>query len=354
MLLAPDDPGAFPPSQRVDVVSIATSKTEDHQQPASRWSLADIATTLINEAHAEAISRATIGRILNEADLKPHRSVYWLNSHDPDFEAKARQICQLYVHAPRFYQQGRLVLCCDEKTGMQILRRNAPTQLIQPGKPAKREYEYTRLGTRALIATFAVPTGEVVWDLGPTRTNTDFLTHVLRVAAHFRELERFDWVVDNLNTHSSLPLCQVMAYLNGVPFVAKELQTLAQRRTFLSNPEHKHVFHYLPLHGSWLNQIELWFSVLSRRFLRRGDFSSVADFEHRLHAYLEEYNLDQAHPYRWTYTGEPLVRGTPFSQTRRQQRHGRAWFGRQPSQFERLLYPPRPYQRRAKQLTANL
>ena len=100
--------------------------------------------------------------------------------------------------------------------------------------------------------------------------------------------------------------------------MAKELHTLAQRRAFLSDPEHKHVFHYLPLHGSWLNQVELWFSVLSRRFLRRGDFTSVADFEHRLRVYLDEYNLEQAHPYRWTYTGEPLVRATPFSQTRRQ------------------------------------
>lgn len=114
----------------MDVISIATSKTEDHQQPATRWSLADIAATIVNEAHAEAISRATIWRILNDAALKPHRSVYWLNSHDSDFETKARQICQLYVNAPRLYQQGRLVLCCDEKTGMQILRRNAPTQLI--------------------------------------------------------------------------------------------------------------------------------------------------------------------------------------------------------------------------------
>jgi hypothetical protein len=103
--------------------------------------------------------------------------------------------------------------------------------------------------------------------------------------------------------------------------------------------------HFTPIHGSWLNQVELFFSVLARRFLRRGVFASMSDFEERLQAWLERYNRTQAHPYQWTYAGQPLVRGTPFSQTRRQQQQGRAWFGTRPSLFERLLCPPRPYQR---------
>jgi hypothetical protein len=351
---APVAPGAFPPSQLVDVFSIATSKTEEHAQPATRWTIADIAATIINEGHAEKISRSTIWRILDDADLKPHQSVYWLNSHDPDFEAKARAICQLYIKAPQFYQQGRLLLCCDEKTGMQILQRNAPTQLLEPGKPEKQEFEYTRLGTRTLISSFAVPTGEVVWDLGQTRTNLDFRAHIWRASRHFRKFERIDWIVDNLNTHCSLELCELLAHLNRVPFEPKNLQNQPQRRLFLSNPEHRYVFHYLPLHGSWLNQVELWFSVLSRQFLRRGNYASPEDFEERLRRWLDQYNLEKAHPYRWTYTGEPLVRATPFSQTRRQQRRGRAWFGCRPQRFDRFLYPARPYHRRDKQVMANL
>ena len=175
----------------------------------------------------------------------------------------------MYLDAPRFYQLGRLVLCCDEKTGMQVLDRVASTQPPAPGRPERREFEYIRLGTRTMITTFVVPTGEVVWDLGPTRTNLDFRAHVLRVAAHFRGMKQFDWVVDNLNTHQSLDLCEVVAYLNGRPFRPHELKTQGQRRAFLSEPDHKHVFHYLPVHGSWLNPVKLFFRVLARHLLTR-------------------------------------------------------------------------------------
>lgn len=351
---APADPGAFPPDELVAVVNLATSKTEEHDQPASRWSLSDLAATILNDAHQQAMSRATIWRILDEADLKPHKSVYWLNSHDPDFDAKAKAICRLYVDAPGLYQQGRLVICCDEKTGMQILQRKYPTQPVAPGKPEKREFEYIRHGTRAMITSFAVPTGEVVWDLGLTRTSEDFGKHIGHVAMHFHQFDRFDWVVDNLNTHWSLEVCEYIAALSDVPFEPRQLQTGAQRRLFLTDPTHKHVFHFTPKHGSWLNQVELWFSVLSRRFLKRGDFASPAEFEQRLGAFMESYNARYAHPYRWTYTGQPLVRGTPFAQTRRQQQRGRTGVGTRSPCWERFLYPPRPYKRLKSRVAANI
>jgi hypothetical protein len=341
--------GDFPPSERLDVISLASSTTTEHEQAATRWAIDDLAAALTDPAHpTRAMSRSTIWRVLDEADLKPHRSVYWLNSHDPDFDTKARAICQLYVESPAMYRQGRLVICCDEKTGMQALGRPHPTRPAQPGTPERREQDYIRYGTRALITSFVVATGEVIGDLGPTRTSVDFAAHLGQVAGRFPEIRGCDWVVDNLNTHWSLEVCRVMADLSGVPFVAAELRTGQQRRAFLTDPTHKHVFHFTPTHGSWLNQVELWFSVLARRFLRRGDFSSMEDFEARLLAFLDDYNKRHAHPYRWTYTGTPLVRGTPFSQTRRQQRQGRAWFSPRPQRFERSLYLPRPYQRQVK------
>jgi len=349
-LRGPADRGAFPPSQRLDVISLASSTTVPRDCPATRWALDDLAATLINQAaHARAMSRSTIWRTLDEADLKPHRSVYWLNSHDPDFDAKAQAICQLYLKAPRMYEQGRLLICCDEKTGMQALGRPHPTQPAQPGRPAKREQDYIRYGTRALITSFVVATGEVIGDLGPTRTSIDFAAHLSHVAGRFPELPGCDWIVDNLNTHWSLEACRVIAGLSDVPFVEAQLRTGRQRRAFLTDPTHKHVFHFTPKHGSWLNQVELWFSVMARRFLKHGDFDSMADFEARLRGFLEDYNRCHAHPYQWTYNGTPLVRGIPFTQTRRQRRQGRAWFSPRPQRFQRELDPPRPYHRKIKE-----
>ncbi len=332
---------------------MATRKPATYYCPATRWSLEDLVAALWQRRNW-TMSRSSIWRILDEADLKPHRSVYWLNSHDPDFEAKAGEICGVYLDALRFFAQNRLVICTDEKTGMQILERKYPTQPVQPGKPEKREHEYIRHGTRALIASFVVPTGQVVWNLGKTRTSADFVAHLANVVQQLPDMQRYDWVVDNLNTHWSLALCRLVAGWCNVPFVAKDLLRGVQRRAFLSDPSHKHVFHFTPKHGSWLNQVELWFSVLARQFLKRGDFCSAQEFETRLCDYLEVYNTHHAHPYRWTYTGQPLVRATPFSQTRRQQRQGRAWFSPRPKRFERAFYPPRPYKRSATRLAANL
>ena len=343
MLRGPAGRGAFPPSQCVDAVSIATSQPADHGCHATRWSLDDIARTILNQNHAEAMSRSTIWRILDEADLKPHKMEYWLNSHDSDFDEKARDICKLYVDAPQLYEQGRLVICCDEKTGMQILERKHPTKPVISGVPERREHEYIRNGTRVLINSFAVPTGQIAWNIGQTRTSEDYAAHLRHAVAQFPDMDRYDWVMDNLNTHWSLDVCQLVAEWCDVPFDPKALHRGPARRAFLTDPLHKHVFHFTPKHGSWLNQVELWFGVLQRRFLTRGEFASATEFEQRLTAYLEDYNAHFAHPYRWTYTGQPLVRATPFDRTRRQQQHGRAWFSRRPKLFEKVLYPPRPY-----------
>lgn len=292
------------------------------------------------------MSRSTIWRILEDADIRPHKSRYWLNSHDPDFDAKAERICRLYLDSPVLYRQGELVICCDEKTGMQILERKHPTKPAEPGMPRRREHEYIRHGTRALFASFAVPTGEVAWDLGTTRTTEDFVAHLRHAVDQFPEMNRYHWVVDNLNTHWGLPVCELIAEWCDIPLDRKALRRGAQRRAFLSDPAHKHVFHFTPKHGSWLNQVELWFSAFSRRFLAQGDFRSAADFEARFRRFMEDYNAHDAHPYRWTYAGKPLVRDTPFSRTRAQEQHGRAWFSPRPQLYQRVLYPPRPYRRK--------
>ena len=152
-----------------------------------------------------------------------------------------------------------------------------------------------------------VPTGKVVGDVLARRTSVDFSKHIRHVAEQFPEATRFHWVMDNLNTHWSLELCRLIAELSGVCFEPKQLDTGIKRRAFLTDPEHKHVIHYTPKHGSWLNQIEIWFGVLQRRLLRYGEFRSKDDLMNQLLEYLDYHNIHWAHPYRWPYTGQPLV-----------------------------------------------
>ena len=240
--------GACPPSERLDVLSLATRTPADHHCPATRWSLEDLTTVLRD--HARAMSRSTIWRVLDEADLKPHRCVYWWHSHAPAFEATARDLCALYGNALRFSQQGRLVIGVDDKTGRQMLQRTYPTQPAQPGKPAKREQESSRHGVRVWIASCMGPTGQVRWHRGPTRTRADCAAHLANVLRQLPPMARDDGVVDHLKTHWSLDVCRLVATWCALPCVPKAWNRGVPRRTFLSDPTPKHVCHCTPTHGA--------------------------------------------------------------------------------------------------------
>ncbi len=167
-----------------------------------------------------------------------------------------------------------------------------------------------------LIASFDVVTGRSVSPIiGPTRNESDFLEHCKRtVALHPDAKWRF--IVDQLNTHKSESLVQWVVAMEGLKLSAEELgvkgksgilKSQATRQAFLSSPQRTIRFVYIPKHSSWLNQVELWFSVVVRRVLKRGNFPSVDALRQRLLDFIEYFNRTMAKPYRWTYTGKPLA-----------------------------------------------
>jgi DDE superfamily endonuclease/Homeodomain-like domain len=340
-------PQVIVPPPRVQVISVASALPPDQDRSVTRWTLDEIVATWLDALGTEAIRRSRLGRILQDVDLQPHKSEYGWNSHDADFDAKAHTICPLDAKALESYQPGRLVIGCDEKTGLQVLERQAPPKPAQPGRRERRAPAYLRHGTRVRIHSLAVATGQLAWTMGSIRQATDFVAHLTPASQRLPRMNHEAWIRDHLHTHWSLDVCRWVARWCKVPFEPAKLQKGVQRRAFRSDPNHRQVVHFTPKHGSWLHQAAWFCAVVHRRFLARGSFTSAKDFERRLERLLQDYNTRHAHPYRWTYTGEPLVRDTPFSRTRRQQRHGRACLSPRPKRFERLFYSPRPYRRPA-------
>lgn len=231
---------------------------------------------------------------------------------DPQqFAEQVATVCAVYAAAPALEALGIHVLSTDEMTGIQALERAAPTLPMHPGKVERREFEYVRHGTQSLIANFQVATGQVVTpSLGPTRTEADFVAHIARTIAADPGAS-YLFLVDQLNTHQSEGLVRLVAEVEeypgdlGVKGESGILRSMTSRAAFLSDPHRWIQFVYLPKHTSWLNQIELWFSILVRRLLRRASFPSTDELRAQILAFIAYVNR-HAKPFRWTYTGRHL------------------------------------------------
>lgn len=275
-------PRSITPEERCHVVATACRPPEDFGlHGVTEWSAQLLAEALMREHQVRNISSRSVQRILARASLKPHRCEYWKRSTDPDFDAKMRPIIDLYLNPPA----DGPVWCADEKTSIQALERRFPDlPLRRPGELIKREAEYIRHGTRSLTAGFEVATGKLLGLVTPNRPAAVFIEFIDLVHAHVPEGQVIHMVADNLNTHKGQEVRDWQAAHPG------RLQ-----------------MHYLPFYASWLNQIEMWFATLVKRLLRRGDFPSADELAAQIHAFIDTHNRCFAHPYRWTYTGEPMA-----------------------------------------------
>lgn len=259
-----------------DVLLLVKLVTEPPPDEATRWTMEALAEAMA--AHGVPISASQIWRICSGLDLKPWQVESWMTSHDPDFWEKAGDICGLYLNPP----ENAVVWSVDEKSGMQAKSRVNPTRPAVPGIPARREFEYRRNGTAVLFAGLDVHEGTVAgWVTDSTRSD-NFVEFLSDLVAQTPEGLDLHCIADNLSAHKTDKVAD-----------------------FLAENPHVHL-HYTPTHASWLNQVELFFSILERRLLRRGEFDSVDQLAERIIAFIKDYNR-KAVPFRWTYDGRPLM-----------------------------------------------
>jgi transposase len=255
---------------------MACERPDDRGRSLSFWDCREMARQLAAEGVVPSISPHTVRRVLESHHLKPWRHHLWLSPkvpRDEAFAAAVREIADLYTRPLR---DDEVVLCADEKTSLQPRPRKSPTLAARPKRPVRVEHEYGRCGALNLFAAFDTRTGKVYGMTAERKRQAEFIAFLERLDREIpATVETIHVVLDNLRMHKGK---QVQAWLAEHPRFA---------------------FHHPPVHCSWMNQVEQWFSILQRKRLRIADFADKAALAERLQAFIAEWN-QVAHPFKWT------------------------------------------------------
>jgi len=263
----PGRPRVYGREVREKIVSETLKKPEG---AVTHWSRARLAERV-------GVSASTVGRVWREENLKPHRSETFKYSSDPELVAKVTDVVGLYLDPP----ERAIVLSVDEKTQVQALDRTQPMLPLRPGLPERQTHDYQRHGTISLFAALEVATGQVTHETRERHTGADFLAFLKRIARAYPQGE-VHVILDNVSTHKT-PAVQAW---------------LARHKRFR--------FHFTPTSASWMNQIEIWFGILTRQALRRGSFNAVRALVETIDAFTSEWN-GRASPFVWVKTADQIL-----------------------------------------------
>jgi transposase len=276
MASAPADRRSFPPEVAIHLVKIACERPDDVGRSLSHWDCAELARQLVTDEVVGSISPQTVQRILANHKLKPWRKHLWLSPkvpRDAEFCTRVKNICTLYT---RKLKPHEAVLCVDEKTSLQPRTRLSPTRAAKPGQPVRVEHEYQRKGALNLFAAFDTRTGKVYAHTAERKRQKEFIEFLEQLGREIPvSITKVRLVMDNVRMHTGK---QVRAWLEKHP---------------------RFQFHHPPVHCSWMNQVEQWFSILQRKRLGISDFADKTHLADRLRAFVKEWN-ERAHPFNWT------------------------------------------------------
>jgi DDE superfamily endonuclease len=279
--------GAFPPEAVAEVKAIACQLPSERGVPLSRFSSAEIAREAVARGIVEQVSGATVWRWLAEDAIRPWNYRSWIFPRDPDFRAKAARVLDLYAgrFEGKLLYPGEFVLCADEKPSIQARARLHPTGAPLPGGEGQLvEHEYERMGALCYLACWDVRRAKLFDRCEPKGGIEPFDRLVAHVMTQepYASARRVFWIVDNGSSHRGQ---------RSIDRLQGDYENL--------------VLVHLPVHASWLNQIEIYFSIVQRKVLQPNDFTDLAAVEERLLAFAQHYE-QVAQPFEWKFTRNDL------------------------------------------------